>query len=99
MIILHFKEFSEYQNPEEADYDIKSSLKEEEKKSTAKLTNNNKYRKAFDELYFDLGCPEDFELEPFGITLKEFDNPTKETIEKLRKYAESLNEEKFYTRK
>ena len=55
--------------------------------------------KAFDELYFDLGCPEDFELEPFGITLKEFDNPTRETIEKLRKYAESLNEEKFYKRK
>lgn len=31
MRILIFKEFSEYQNPEEADYDIKSSLKEEEK--------------------------------------------------------------------
>ena len=43
-------------------------------------------------LFFDLGVPESFELEPFGITERELEHTTKETIEKLKRYAESLQE-------
>ena len=44
----------------------------------------------FTELYFDLGAPELFELEPYGITESDFESPTKETIEKLKRYAENF---------
>lgn len=37
--------------------------------------------------------PEDYELEPFGITEKELCNPTKQTLAKLREYAKTMNNE------
>ena len=85
---MEFKEFSEYPNPEESDYDIKSSHLEE--RLTTETTNNlrNIYKEVFSRLYVELGCPEYEELEEFGITLQEIDKPTKETFQKLTRYAQ-----------
>ena len=89
---MEFKEFTEYSNPESLDYDIKSGLRNNEKNiNEEKEKTENKYSKIFSELYFFLGCPEDFELASFGFTEDEFDNPTKETIEKLKNYAIKYN--------
>lgn len=84
---MEFKEFTEYPNPESADYDIKSSLNNNETNVNDDEKVSNKYLKIYNQLYFFLGCPEDFELAPFGITEDELDHPTKETIKKLRNYA------------
>ena len=87
---MEFKEFREFDNPERADYDIISSLKEKGSKGRNEVKTLTKEAAAFTELYFDLRVPESFELEPFGITERELEHPTKETIEKLKRYAESF---------
>lgn len=87
---MEFREFSEFDDPESADYDIISSLRENETAKENKHTVLTKEQKMFTELYFDLGAPELFELESFGITESDFEYPTKETIEKLKRYAENF---------
>ena len=52
------------------------------------------HEKIFLDLWLELGCPEDYELEPFGISEKEIAKPNKETIQKLKNYACSLNKGK-----
>ena len=44
----------------------------------------------FDELYCELGLPEAYELESYGISENEFYNPTLDTINKLRDYAKNV---------
>lgn len=77
-----FTEFKEFDDPEEKDYDLKGehTIDEETHKK-------NSIQDAFYELYFDLGCPEDYELAPYGFTQKDFENPNKESLMKLRNYA------------
>lgn len=89
---MSFKEFSEFENPESADYDINSSIKNVTVDDRSGYKSPSKEEKEFLELYFNLGCPELFELEPFGLTEQEFSHPTSETIKKLKKYAESYQE-------
>ena len=72
-------EFKEFTNPEEADYDIKSS---QDKSSTPAINPH------YDELINILGLLEDIDEEQlrdkYGITMAEYLNPTEETIEKVR---------------
>lgn len=76
-----FTEFKEFDSPEEKDYDLKGEHTINEEKT------KNSIQDAFDKLYFDLGCPEDYELSPYGFTKKDFENPNKESLMKLRNYA------------
>lgn len=89
---MSLKEFSEFENPESVDYDINSSIKNTTADDRSGYKTTSKEEKYFLELYFNLGCPELFELEPFGITEQEFYYPTIETIKKLNKYAEKYQE-------
>ena len=77
------KEFSEFENPEKKDYDLTSNDGE---------IQISKIQHDFLNLWIDLGMPEDYELEPFGITEKELCNPTKQTLAKLREYAKTMND-------
>ena len=85
---MEFKEFNEYPNPEESDYDIKSSLQTERLSSINANNPRNIYKQVFTRLYVELGCPEYEELEEFGITLQEINKPAKETFQKLKRYAQ-----------
>lgn len=89
---MKFKEFS---NPEGAGYDIKSSLEEDDEKNTQSnyQTKRNPIQKAFSELLWDLGFPETYELEPYGITEEEYDNPTIDSLNKLKNYASDLEKQ------
>ena len=77
------KEFSEFENPEKKDYDLTSN---------DGVIQISKIQHDFLNLWIDLGMPEDYELEPFGITEKELCNPTKQTLAKLREYAKTMND-------
>lgn len=70
------------------DYDIKFSLKEELIKLQKQLKRESVYKQIFTRLYVELGCPEYEELEQFGITPQETNNPTKETFTKLKQYVQ-----------
>lgn len=86
-------EFKEFSNPEEIDYDINASLKEEDRNSTLNYrtkSSKNPVKEAFNELICVLGFPEIHELEPYGITEKEYDNPTIDALKKLRNYAKDM---------
>lgn len=80
---MEFREYKEFTNPEQKDYDLlgEHTIKEEPVKELTK------FEKAFHELYFFLGCPELFELAPYGFTEKDLDHPTKSSFEALRQYA------------
>lgn len=84
---MEFREYKEFTNPEQKDYDLlgEHTIKEEPVKELTK------FEKAFHELYFFLGCPEDYELAPYGITDEDFTNPSKKSFEALRKYAIDYN--------
>mgnify|MGYP003481067803 FL=1 len=84
---MEIKEFKEFINPEQKDYDLlgEHTIKKKEDKEKDSLRN------AFNELYFSLGCPEDYELAPYGITDNDFTNPSKKSFEALRKYAIDYN--------
>lgn len=83
-------EFKEFTNPEESDYDLKSLV---ENISNDEIEVSDIQRQ-FYELLIDLGMPEIDELIPFGITEKEYNCPTKQTLIKLKKYAENYKIEK-----
>ena len=87
--------FKEFLNPEEADYDIKSSQKEKDNnKSNYQIgSSKNKVKEVFNELICDLGFPEIDELVPYGITEEEYDNPTIDALNKLRNYASTLEKQ------
>ena len=93
-----FSEFSEFSNPESADYDIKSSLNKEEsiakknKEESIAKKNKEKILRAIVDL---VGFLEDDEWLQYGITEEEYFNPT---IDTLRKIKESLNTDKSNTR-
>ena len=86
-------EFKEFENPEEKDYDIKSNNQIIKNISNDEIE-ISKSQKEFLDLWIDLGMPEIYELEPFGINEKEFENPTKQTLIKLKMYAKKYKEEK-----
>ena len=73
-------EFKEYNNPEENDFDVKSSLGTINKTLSAK----NIYQEQLLEL---IGILEDVNeeelMEDYGITLQEYYAPTAETIRKV----------------
>lgn len=81
--------FKEFSNPEEADYDINSVYEEE--KPLEEPSKFNKVETAFQELLFELGVPEVYELEPYGITEKEYEYPTLDTLRKLQVYAKEMD--------
>lgn len=86
-------EFKEFSNPEEIDYDINASLKEEDINSTLNYrtkSSKNPVKEAFNELICVLGFPEIHELEQYGITEKEYDNPTIDALKKLKNYAKDM---------
>lgn len=78
-------EFREYSNPEENNYDIKSSLSA----NSSNIQNSNQY---YEQLFYLIGILEDVteeELkENYGITMQEYFNPTADTI---RKVEQKLN--------
>lgn len=77
-----FKEFTEYPNPEETDYDITSSTKESEEINQYIL-----------EIIDMVGFLEDGEWQDYGLTEEEYLNPTEETVNKVRTYLEKHNQE------
>ena len=79
-------EFKEYTNPEERDYDINMSLEN----TNNKENKHNRIHEEFFYLFFYLGFPEVHELEEYGITEEEYNNPTLSTIKKLKDYALDL---------
>lgn len=84
---MEFREFIEYSNPEENDYDITSSLNND------KPINSDEERNFYFNQMFDLiGILEDVTeeevMENYGITLQEYFNPNAEVI---RKITEKLN--------
>lgn len=99
---MKFREFVEFSNPEENDYDIKINNPEENDydiKSSLKNSdypsfpsdgkNNNDYGM---QLFDLIGMLEDINeaelIENYGITLQEYFHPTAQTIEKV---SEKLN--------
>ena len=83
-------EFREFSNPEERDYDINSSLNDDNYSSNSQgVQDANKY---YMQLFDLIGILEDFEeselIENYGITRQEYLNPTAETIKKV---SEKLN--------
>lgn len=89
-------EFKEFSNPEEIDYDINASLKEEDRNSTLNYrtkSSKNPVKEDFNELLCVLGFPEIHELEQYGITEKEYDNPTIDALKKLRNYASDIEQQ------
>ena len=81
---MEFKEFVEFTNPEEKDYDITSSLDAAERaKREVKV---DKIHQDFTELLGDLGFPELYELAHYGITDEEYTHPSLDTIKKLEEY-------------
>ena len=79
-------EFKEYTNSEERDYDINMSFKN----TNNKENKHNRIHEEFFELLSYLGFPEIHELEIYGITEEEYNNPTLSTIKKLKDYALDL---------
>ena len=83
-------EFREFINPEGRDYDINSSLNDDNYSSNSQsIQDANKY---YMQLFDLIGILEDFEeselIENYGITMQEYLNPTAETIKKV---SEKLN--------
>ena len=75
-------EFREYQNPEESDYDITSSLK-------TSSENNKQNQKDYSYLLADLiGILKDVEeeefIEEYGITMQEYLHPNKQVLLKVK---------------
>jgi len=81
-------EFKEFTNPEEKDYDIKSGFNDEENKISA----DEKTQIAIELISLLGGFLEDEELESiyenYGITVSEYMNPTRETINKVKNKLE-----------
>ena len=86
-----FKEFREFPNPEEADFDIKYGFNGDEENATT-LPNNLFDEEAAIELSELIGLLEDDEYENieelYGITQYEYMHPSKEVIQKVREYQE-----------
>ena len=76
-----FNEYNEYHNPEATDYDLNITSNEVE-------SNNNSNNKLIYELYDLIGILEDNEQPPYGLTYEEYMNPTRETINKVKKAME-----------
>lgn len=81
-------EFKEFTNPEETDYDIKSGFNVEENNLIA----DDKTQTAIELISLLGGFLEDEELdsiyEIYGITVSEYMNPTRETINKVKNKLE-----------
>ena len=77
---MTFNEYKEYKNPLERDYDLRSSLSDDETES-----NINPYEEELMEL---IGFVEDISdeqmIEQYGISSKEYYKPTEETIIKVK---------------
>ena len=77
---MTFNEYKEYKNPLERDFDLRSSLRDDETES-----NINPYEEELMEL---IGFVEDISneqmIEQYGITLYEYYEPTEETIIKVK---------------
>lgn len=82
-----FREFTEFPNPEELDYDITSS------KGMGKI---NQYSM---EILDMIGFLEDDEFIKYGITEEEYLHPTQETVDKIRAYLENNNIEPVVPRR
>ena len=71
---MEFKEFTEFENPLEADYDVKYAIR-----------NDNPYQQQMIDL---LGILEDITdedmLREYGITVEEYLHPTKDSVDKVR---------------
>ena len=83
-------EFREFSNPEGRDYDINSSLNDDNYSSNSQsVQDSNQY---YMQLFDLIGILEDIEeselIENYGITMQEYLNPTAETIKKV---SEKLN--------
>ena len=74
-----FREFTEFPNPEEVDYDITSSQG---------MGEINQYSM---EILDMVGFLEDGEHVIYGITEEEYLHPTQETVDKIRAYLENNN--------
>lgn len=88
--------FNEYPNVEEADYDIKSSLNLNEEKKPSSV-HENAIQEAMLEA-MDWNILEDLDeisdeelLEAYGITKKEYLNPTEEVVLKIKRNKEEKN--------
>lgn len=86
---MNFTEFTEYSNPEESDYDIKSSLSESESYTAQSILDENQHVEQLIDLIGILEDVSDEEiLETYGISVQEYYSPTAETIKKV---SEKLN--------
>lgn len=82
-------EFREFSNPEGKDYDISSSLNDDNYSSNSQnIKDANKYYLQLYELIGILDYEENELIENYGITMQEYLNPTAETIQKV---SEKLN--------
>lgn len=82
-------EFREFSNPEGKDYDISSSLNDDNYSSNSQdIQDANKYYLQLYELIGILDYEENELIENYGITIQEYLNPTAETIQKV---SEKLN--------
>ena len=71
---MEFKEFSEFENPLAADYDVKSAVKAD-----------NPYQQEMVSLIGVLEDVTDEDLQrEYGISLDEYLHPTKESVDKVR---------------
>lgn len=80
-------EFREFSSPEADDYDITSSM--DESRATLKRDNN-----LMIELIDLVGILEDEEWISYGMSEEEYMNPTRATIEKVKKVLQEQNTEK-----
>ena len=81
-------EFKEFNNPEERDYDITSSLNSNEKNTTYE---NNYYSEQLMNLIGILEDVTEEELqEQYGIGIDEYFNPNAQTIEKVTERLNNL---------
>lgn len=80
-------EFREFSSPEADDYDITSSM--DESRATLKRDNN-----LMIELIDLVGILEDEEWISYGMSEEEYMNPTRATIEKVKKVLQEQSTEK-----
>lgn len=85
-------------NPEREDYDIRMSYREADADEVVFQEKRDKVKEAFNELWCDLGLPELYELEPYGITEAEFYKPSVDTLNKLKRYQMDMEKEYKKTR-
>ena len=85
---MRFTEFSEFSNPLEKDYDINSSFEPQQQKTYVTNIGDDPMMDLIDLIGFPEDVTDEELREAYGISMQEYQNPTPETVMKVRKRLE-----------